>query len=181
MRVGIAAQSLGVDPKTINNWVDNELLAPYFSPSARGENTGRRDFTDDDLLTLNTIRVERSKMSSKDTDWQVIADVLGAGRRDRQMPPQAMTVDTGMSMIAQTERMVSTINDRDAALRRVDELEAERRDLLARLERLEAARIADVERLEAGRRADLERLLREQADLRARIATLEAQQGKDAG
>lgn len=132
MRTGKAAQVIGVNHKTITNWIDHPLLNRFFTDMARGaDGRAQREITDPDLLVLNTIRAERAGLSNNDIDWQAIADVLASGRRERQMPPGAMGVDVGMTRMAQVEQSLTLVMERDAALKRVRDLEEE----IIRLER----------------------------------------------
>lgn len=144
MKLGKAAQMLGVNDKTLRNWIDRPELKPHFSADATTSGAGvHREISDNDLFVLNTIRVLRVGMPNNDPDWQRIAGELSAGHIDRQLPPQAAALDTGLSMISQ----VGVVKERDLALARVSELEQREHDLQARLDEIQGAWRSDTERL----------------------------------
>ena len=76
MKTGKVADMLGVDQKTILNWVDRSDFEKFFSADARGKGrTMGRSFDETEIVILNTIRVERQK----NTDWTDIARLLDDG------------------------------------------------------------------------------------------------------
>lgn len=83
-------------------------------------------------------------------------------------PPQKQPLQLPNMMPLQSQALAVMSHELTTAKTRVAELERQLADE-------QAGRRADIERIEAGRRDDLERLLREQSDLRVRIAQLEAQ------
>jgi DNA-binding transcriptional MerR regulator len=119
MKTGKAAKALDVDPKTIINWTDTDGFAEFFSPSALAKD-GRtqRDFNESDLVVLNTIRARRNLGDS----WEDIEAFLRSGKRETELPPTAMLVETS-APIAQYGRVVALTAERDAALAHVKELE----------------------------------------------------------
>lgn len=121
MKTGKVAKSLNVDQKTITNWTDHELLRRFFSKEALGEaGQTQRDYTEYDLVILNTIRTERIK----NTDWSEIAEILESGKFDQNLPPSALLVDTS-APIQQYGRIVGLITERDSALKEVERLRQE--------------------------------------------------------
>lgn len=154
MNIARSARSLGVNERTLKLWIARDELSPYFSPLARREGSGR-DLNDDDIITANTIRSLRAGVGNNNVDWVQIAERLGSGYRDRSLPPEAASVDTGLTVLAQHERMAVVVSERDMAVARVSELDQQVRELLNRLNALQD-----------DRRADAERLLREQGQIR---------------
>jgi len=121
MKTGKVAKSLGVDQKTITNWTDHVLLRRFFSKDALGESgQTQRDYTEYDLLILNTIRAERTK----NTDWAEISEVLESGNLNQSLPPMALLVES-TAPIQQYGRIVALSTERDAALKEVERIKRE--------------------------------------------------------
>ncbi len=59
MKTGTVAKRFDVDQKTIKIWTD--MFPDYFSDGALGEGRTQRDYQMEDLIIINTIRVERAK------------------------------------------------------------------------------------------------------------------------
>jgi uncharacterized coiled-coil protein SlyX len=171
MRTGEAAQALGLDTKTITNYISHELLQPFFSESARGRGDGlERDISSSDLVVLNTIAKLRKNMARNKTDWPAIAGKLASGYRDSNLPAGAALV-----MRPESERALATVQERNRALERVTELELALANYLATIEQLRE----EIAELHRERADDRERLLREmgqkESELRSKIARLETQ------
>src|SRR5688500_7882658 len=91
MKTGEAAKVLGVDPKTIRNWIDDARLSRFFSVSALGQDGSiQRILTDSDLLVLNTIRAMKARGT---TDWNDIASYLESGKREEVFAQNAVSAD----------------------------------------------------------------------------------------
>lgn len=163
MKAAKAARALGVNERTLKLWIAHPALSPFFSDAARLDGS-QRELSDDDLIVANTIRAMRAGVANNAANWPGIAEALAAGRRDRNLPPEAAMVDTGLTVMAQHERMITVISERDAALARIEALEAEQREIRAQLDSARQA-VAD----------DRERLLREMGELRAQLAKAQAQ------
>lgn len=160
MRVGKVAQALGVDTKTVTNWSSRPELKDFFSTSATDMHKGtERDFSEDDLYVLNTIKNLRATMPRKNTDWHLIAQRLAEGYRDKELPMKAATVDSGLTVMAHAERILITSQERDMALQRVQELQQALID-----------REAKIDALQSQQQAMQEQLLRELADIKAELA-----------
>lgn len=159
MKLARVAKALDINERTLKLWIGNPALAPYFSAPARIDNPSR-EMDDDDLIVANTIRKLREGMSNHNVDWQAIADRLNSGHRDDDLPPTAAVVDSRASMLAQHSRTVGLTLERDAALKRINDLETalaeERRQHMA----------------------DNERLLRELSDARVAAANVELEMYK---
>lgn len=165
MKTGHAAKALGVDSKTITNWINHPALNKFFSDSAAGrDGQTQRDITQDDLLLLNTVLSLRSRMPPNATDWNAIAAALDSGDRNSALPPSAATVETGMTDIDRWKYAIVLEQERnDAIARKVD---AERR-----LEALEQR----LSTIEADRRAEQATLLREVSDAERRADRAETE------
>lgn len=158
MRSGQAAKALGVDKKTVTNWIAHPKLEQFFSPSAAGRGEGvEREISEDELYILNTVRTLRANMARNNTDWQLIADKLTAGYRDKVLPPQAVGVDTGINPLAQYDQIKTIMHERDFAQRRVTELEQLLSDREAKIDQMH------------------ERLLQEIGDMKAQLARAETE------
>lgn len=126
MKTGEAAKILGVDAKTVRAWLEHPELQKFFSPGASGE----RDFphrvlTESDLLTLNTIREYRA--GARISDWDELAKLLDSGYRASDFPSHnAISGDPRtipMQQAEQSVRAAATMEQRDAALSRIQALE----------------------------------------------------------
>ena len=88
MKTGSVAQKLGIrSPKTISAWTD--MFSEFFSEGARGDTGLQRDFDQNDLVVLNTIRMERLRGA----EWEAIRAVLASGQRESTLPPEAVSID----------------------------------------------------------------------------------------
>jgi DNA-binding transcriptional MerR regulator len=158
MKTGRAAKSLGVDQKTITNWTDHPLLRRFFSKEALGESgQTQRDYTEFDLLILNTIRAERAK----NTNWPEIARILESGEFDQNLPPTALLVE-GAAPIQQYGKMMALLTERDAALKEVERLNRENE--------LKATTIESLQR-------EIQKLNREIGKLEGKIEMIQEQDG----
>jgi len=157
MKTGEAAKLMGIDPKTIVNWIDRAEFVKYFSPTARKEGISQRILTDNDLALLNTIR----HMTVNDrATWAEIAAVIESGELRRDIPENAAFVDT---------RMVPEPQVRESM--RALAIAAERDQLAQRVEALQAEIAAERARSEAKQ----ESLLRELADMSRRLGEYETE------
>jgi DNA-binding transcriptional MerR regulator len=166
MNITQTSKALGVSQATLKLWVERPELSPCFSPGAHREGNGR-DFNDDDIAVVNTVRALREGTGNNNVDWQRIGDELARGYRDTNFPAEAATVETGLTVLAQHERVATIISERDSAQARVRELEAALKD-----ERQQRIDDKDVYM------ANQERLLRELADARVAAANVELEMYK---
>lgn len=162
MRLARAAKALGVNPRTITLWIERPELTPFFSPPARLRGL-QRELSDDDLLVANTIRAMRAGVANWEANWPAIAERLASGELERKLPAEAATVDSGMTVLAQHEQLTTITAERDSAVKRAQELEAELRAARQQIDELHG-RLAD----------DRERLLRELIDAERRAAAADA-------
>jgi DNA-binding transcriptional MerR regulator len=162
VKTGEASKLLGVDPKTIVNWIDRAEFNNYFSPTARKEGISQRMLTDNDMAILNTIR---HATVNERASWADIAAIIESGALERDIPLNAGFTDTRVIPEQQARELVKAagvVGERDqmamqlaAADQRIAELEQ---------------RLADEQ---SGRREDVERLHREIAA--AQVAQREAE------
>jgi len=125
MKTGKVAKLFGIDPKTVTGWVDE--FAEFFSPGARGEESTQREYLPEDLIVLNTIKVERVKRS----EVEQIRAVLASGHREVNLPPQA-TVIGGEAAIAVYAQMKELEVKLDESTREIERLRQENTDLRER-------------------------------------------------
>jgi hypothetical protein len=111
MRTGKVAKALGIDQKTITNWLNRDELKDLFSPGARMDvGKSQRDFNMDDQLILNSIRYLRNDQGEK--DWEKIAAEIQRGYRQTEMPDSYYTTETTTSMQVYT-KMIEIKNQLD--------------------------------------------------------------------
>jgi DNA-binding transcriptional MerR regulator len=125
MRTGEAVKKLGIDKGTFYNWAANDLIRPYLSPGALGEEgTSQRIINDQDLLVLNTIRYMR--FDQKNEDWEEIAAFLASGQRIEQFPQGLIASDPRVVSVPHAQQAAELMvarAERDAAIERVEELQ----------------------------------------------------------
>jgi DNA-binding transcriptional MerR regulator len=165
MKTGEAAKILGVDPKTIRNWIDDYGLSRFFSTSATGEDGSfQRLLTESDLLVLNTVRALKGRGV---TNWDRVAEYLESGEREREFPQNAISGDPRTIPVQQAEvsaKAMATLTERDNAIARMREMAAE-------IEELRAA----VNRLQNEKDAQREEYYKQLIDLNRQIGRLEGQ------
>ena len=86
MRTGKVAKLFGVDTNTVADWTLR--FSDFFTPEARGEVHSQREYQPEDLIVVNTIRMERKQNAT----WEKIRADLAAGHRVTQLPPEAMNI-----------------------------------------------------------------------------------------
>ena len=118
MKTGEVAKMLGVSPKTITNWTDEEAFAQFFSDEAKGnvDSGTQRDFSTDDILVLNTIRVHKSRRNT----WSDVAELMQTGHRETELPASAALTQT-VSAVDQLSQLMSIKSERDTALAQLED------------------------------------------------------------
>lgn len=113
MKTGEVAKMMGLNPKTITNWTDQEDLALYFSEDARRDDGsgGQREYLEEDILVINTIRIHKTRQNS----WRDVAKILATGHREIDMPITA-TLTKSISPADQVAAMMLIKAERDTAL-----------------------------------------------------------------
>jgi DNA-binding transcriptional MerR regulator len=163
MKLARAAKALGINPRTLVLWIDRAELTPFFSRPARLPGA-QREISDDDLIVANTIRHLRAGVANNAANWPEIAAALAAGERNKQLPAQAITVDSGMSVLEQHIALNTITNERNVALAQAEQYKAEVQQLRA-----------EMAALHQERRGDIERLSQKITDAEARAAAYEAE------
>lgn len=160
MKTGELATQLGISDRTLRNWADRPDLEPYLSPGARGQGVSQRQFTESDVLALNTV----SRLRSDRAEWRDVAAYLETGKRNPDFPQNATSVTRTIPLqqAEQGARMMAVVQERDDALARIDTLTTQINTLRAENKSL-SEQIATNERTH----------LREIADLSQRIGYLE--------
>src|SRR5690554_2562775 len=99
MKSGEVAKRFKIDPKTVKAWVAE--YPEFFSAGAKGEIEGQLQlaFEPADLVTLNTILVERSRKIEKET----IRAKLAAGERHESLPPEFTTIEGDNAIVVYTQ------------------------------------------------------------------------------
>lgn len=172
MKTSKVADMLGVDQKTVLNWTERQEFSEFFSDDAKG--TGRsmgHDYSEAEIITLNTIRTERQK----NTGWDDIARMLRSGIRDTELPASALLVSSP-APIVQYGKMQQLQTQIEMLERENTQL---REDLRKVREELEEKHRAKEEKLTQEHRAQeteirdkYERLLREVGRLEGKIESM---------
>jgi DNA-binding transcriptional MerR regulator len=153
MKSGKVAKALGIDPKTVKAWTDE--FAEFFTEDAQGYGRTQRFYQPEDLIVLNTIRVERSKR----VEPEKIQVLLQSGYRNESFPAEYYTVEGDSAIVQYTQLAMLRIQ--------VTEKEAE-------ISRIRQERDAELERLQRERVEERERLMNEIAKLNREIGKLQA-------
>lgn len=152
MRSGELAKILGVSDQTLLNWMKEEGIQKHLSAEALGKaGNVQRIFLESDVLVMNTVRTLRARGT---TSWDEIGRVLDTDHREREFPQNAIGSDMRTIPVPQAKQAAeyaAIILERDLALKRIDELNAEL----------------------AKERAEREKVLREMNDLYRTIGRLE--------
>lgn len=113
MKTGEVAKMMGLNPKTITNWTDQTDLNSFFTEGAcrNSETSSQRDYTDDDVLVINTIRVHKTRQNT----WSDVAKILSTGHRETDLPITASLTKT-ISPADQLASLMAIKAERDTAL-----------------------------------------------------------------
>lgn len=113
MKTGEVAKMMGLNPKTITNWTDQEDLRVYFSEGAlrNDETSTQREYSEDDILIINTIRIHKTRKNT----WKDVAKILDSGHRETELPITANLTKT-ISPADQVAAMMLVKAERDTAL-----------------------------------------------------------------
>jgi len=96
MKMSKVAKMIGLDRRTIWNWVEHEKLKHLFSEEAK--NQGRRELNERDIFVINTIAHLRERGTF---DWDEIARQINGGYVVTGLALGALEVDTGRTPIQQ--------------------------------------------------------------------------------
>lgn len=140
----------------LSEWVKNEDVAEFFSPSARRmDGEAQSVFTLDDLYVFNSI----ARMLKRHATWKNIASNLRTGWRDKDLPEEAMLVTPAPPTPSQLEtlaRLAVSTDQNNNQLATITKLEARIgvlqgtiHELEQEVKRLEIERAAFIAKLEA--------------------------------
>jgi DNA-binding transcriptional MerR regulator len=113
MKTGEVAKMMGLNPKTITNWTDQEDLTTFFSDEARrnDETSSQREYSEEDVLVINTIRIHKTRQNT----WKDVAKILMTGNRETDLPITA-SLTKSISPADQLASMMLIKAERDTAL-----------------------------------------------------------------
>jgi len=175
MKTGAVAKRFNVDPNTITAWTDR--FAEFFTPEAKAQDNTQRDYQDEDIVVLNTIRTARVT----NTPWDDIRAMLNSGQRDGKLPPEFTNMD-GTQVAAvylDMREMVVRLNYAQAEIKRLSEADAAKQELLTvqqkRIEELlkEVGKVESLREADATKQKHIEELLREISNLQREMGKLE--------
>lgn len=148
--VGDIVVALGVSSSTVRNWTELEEIQEYLSNQATRSgdfsHAKQREYTENDLYILNTIRTQKTRLNS----WDDVASMIEDGYLDRELPPSSALVlpetkveSFQLLAIARTEigNLQKQVDKLEEELN--DEREARRQDV----ERLTQQKVDDVAQL----------------------------------
>jgi DNA-binding transcriptional MerR regulator len=149
-KTGRVAKMFDIDPKTIYAWV--ERYGEFFSSEARAEDSKFRKFNPDDLILLNTIRVERAN----GTDWDTLNIKLESGVRDTNLPPEATTIegDTAVMLYVQISTLRAQLDNSEKERERLLKIDEKKDQTIADLNREIGRMEAKLEILKEQRKSD---------------------------
>ena len=155
MKSGELAAALGVTPDTVKNWAKHPVLEKFFSEGAKGEDGSfQRTFNESDVLVISTIHHLRTGGT---TDWEEIAQRIEDGVRHQEFPQNAIAADPRTIPIQQAEqsaKAAATVAERDAALKRVNDLELQ-------IVTIESQHRQEIEQLRAETKEEVDGIRRE--------------------
>lgn len=124
MKSGKVAKLFGKDSGTILDWT--ERFGDFFSASARGDDRRQRDYTPEDLIILNTVRIARDR---ENASWEEIRARLENGDYETALPAEALAIpgESAMTVYANLKMLETQLEQRDRDIERLfDELHTER-------------------------------------------------------
>lgn len=168
MKMSKVAKMIGVDRRTIYNWVTHEALEHLFSERAKNE--GDRELNEQDIFIINTINHLRQNVT---TDWAEIAQKIEDGYQVTELSISATEVDTGKTPLQQFTRMIAIAKERDAALKQLEEARTALLEIESRYEaKIDELRGQYEKRLhdeQSQRREEFERLMREASEREGKL------------
>ncbi len=129
MKTGTVAKRFDVDQKTIKIWTD--MFPDHFTDGALGEGRTQRDYQMEDLVILNTIKMERSR----NIPFEQISAKLAAGDIDANLPPEFTSID-GDNAIAIYSQIKGFQIQIEGLLEEVDRLRKDGKEKEDKIERL---------------------------------------------
>lgn len=109
---------MGLNPKTITNWTDQDDLSVFFTEEARrnDETSSQREYSEEDVMVINTIRIHKTRQNT----WRDVAKVLATGHREADLPITATLTKT-ISPADQVAAMMLIKAERDTALAQLED------------------------------------------------------------
>jgi len=111
MKTGEIAKMMGVSPRTITNWTEQDELQPYFSDQARLTDGFQRECSSEDIMVINTIRLQKNRRNT----WADVAVILSTGHRETELPITA-ALTKSISPADHVAQMMLIKAERDTAL-----------------------------------------------------------------
>jgi DNA-binding transcriptional MerR regulator len=147
---------------TIRTW--SREFGEYLSPTAQGGEGHHRAYTDHDLRVLAHVKTLKQEGQTVETIRATLEALRADDWRDLPVAPgdAPLRVTAPVAMVPQQAAAAALDEQRRALLREIATLEDRVKDLAQQLSHEQAAR-----------RDDVERLVREQTDLRAKLAEAE--------
>jgi DNA-binding transcriptional MerR regulator len=146
MKTGTVAQMMGRDNATIANWTKRSEFEPFFSQGAMGRN-GHRDYSDSDVLVINTIRA----LQAEGLSWIDIATRLKAGERVLEFPPSSAGVEGITPVQVYAQGLVASA-ELEAADRRITELQEKLEESEKQIEMLRRQHAEEIKEINKERR-----------------------------
>jgi DNA-binding transcriptional MerR regulator len=174
MKTGAVAKRFNVDPNTITAWTDR--FAEFFTPEAKAQDNTQRDYQDEDIVVLNTIRTARVT----NTPWDDIRAMLNSGQRDGKLPPEFTNMDGTQvaAVFSDMREMVVRLDYAQAEINRLSGDNAAKQELLTaqqkRIEELlkEVGKVESLREADATKQKRIEELVQEMGELREKIGRL---------
>lgn len=118
MKTGEVAKMMGLNPKTITNWTDQDDLSVFFTEEARrnDETSSQREYSEEDVMVINTIRIHKTRQNT----WRDVAKILATGHRETDLPITATLTKT-ISPADQVAAMMLIKAERDTALAQLED------------------------------------------------------------
>jgi DNA repair exonuclease SbcCD ATPase subunit len=173
---GEAARGLGVNARTIANWMKHPKLRSFFSKTALGEDgTLVRTIMDEDFRVLNTIRELTAGLPNNAKNWESVAERLASGYRTDNFPPEAAMVRSSVVPLVQAVRHAESEARANSSEIQVQELQKELDKTRGRLDELTQKNLEMTQEYLQKNLEMSQEYLREIADLRQKLGEHEAE------
>lgn len=148
--VGEVVVALGISSSTVRNWTELEVIQNHLSNQATrtGDfaHSKQREYTENDLYILNTLRTQKTRLNS----WEDVAEMIEDGYLDRELPassalvlPETKVETFQLLAIARTE-----IENLQKQVEKLDEdLQKEREERRNDVERITQQKVDDMAQL----------------------------------
>jgi DNA-binding transcriptional MerR regulator len=154
MKMSKVAKMVGVDRRTIYNWVTHKSLEKLFSKDAR--NSGKRYFNEEDIFIVNTIHHLRQNVTD---NWEKIAEQIESGYIITDLSIGAVDVDTGKTPLQQFTRTLAIAQERDLAIQQLEEVQEKLEELAenhkAEIKAIESEHKVEVKTIESDHKAEI--------------------------